>query len=234
MNKNQELEALYETVRIIYKKNISFLSLNYPPLLEKISYFESLNIENYFIEFINNHFELVNSENNHIYNCDPFFDAQQRCKNINEKPFFSLIKTSNIQNGVSYKNSINAKDYINNFLNLEKPKKLIFKKFIFFGTLLGVHLNDLDKELNSISYLIVEENTEIFRLSMFLTDYEALAKNSKLFFCINENQESTKNILFDFLKYKYEFNNIIGFEVANEKEIANIDIFTKILILHCI
>ena len=230
MNKNQELEALYDTIKAIYLKNITFFSSNYPAVLEKIKYFESLNIETHFLEFKNNHFELVDLQNNHIYNCNPFFDAQQRCKNINEKPFFSLIKTSNIQNGVSYKNSINAKDCINDFLNLEKTKKLTFSKFIFFGTLLGVHLNDLDKELNSISYLIIEENIEIFRLSMFLTDYESLAKDSKLFFCINENEESTKNTLFDFLKYKYEFNNLIGFEVANEKEIPNIDIFTKYLI----
>lgn len=230
MNKNQELEALYDTVRAIYQKNITFFSSCHPLIIKKIKYFEALNIENYFIEFINNHFELIDKQNNHIYNCDPFYDAKYRCKNINDKPSFNLIKTSTIEKGVFYKNSINAKDSINDFLNLEKSKQFKFNKFIFFGTLLGVHLNDLDKELNSFAYLIIEKNIEIFRLSMFLTDYESLAKNSKLFFCINENDKETKDILSNFLKYKYEFNNTIGFELSNESEISNIDIFTKYLI----
>lgn len=230
MNKNQELEALYDTVRAIYSKNITFFSAHYPFIIEKIKSFEMLNIEHYFIEFINNHFELIDSKNNHIYNCDPFYDAQCRCKNIKNKPSFSLIKTSIIENGVFYKNSINAKNCINDFLNLEKSEKFIFNKFIFFGTLLGVHLNDLDNELNCLSYLIIEKDIEIFRLSMFLTDYESLHKNSKLFFCINENEKETKNILSNFLKCKYEFNNTIGFELTNEKEIQNIDLFTKYLI----
>jgi hypothetical protein len=232
MNKNQELEALYETVKAIYLKNITFFSVSYPHILEKIKYFEKLNIENYFIEFINNHFELMDSKNAPIYNCDPFFDSQKRCENISKKPSFNLIRNEIIQNGVSYENSINAKDYINQFLCLNKnnTKEQEFNKFIFFGTLLGVHLNDLDKKLNSKSYLIVEKNIEIFRLSMFLTDYESLCQNKKLFFCINEKEETTKNILNNFLKYKYEFNNIIGFEIACEKEIENIEIFTKYLI----
>jgi hypothetical protein len=79
---------------------------------------------------------------------------------------------------------------------------LEFNKFIFLGTLLGIHLNDIDKELNSKAYLILEENIEIFRLSMFLTDYESLHKNSKLFFCINENEkEFTKKFILFRLRF---------------------------------
>lgn len=230
MNKNQELEALYDTVRAIYLKNITFFSTHYPFIIEKIKSFEMLNIDHYQIEFINNHFELIDSKNNYIYNCDPFYDAQCRCKNIKDKPSFGLIKTSIIENGVFYKNCINAKNCINDFLSLEKSGNTEFNKFIFLGTLLGVHLNDIDKELNSKVYLIIEENIEIFRLSMFLTDYESLEKDSKLFFCISENEENLKTIISNFLEYKYELNNTIGFEIASEKEIHNIDKLTKYFI----
>ncbi len=46
--------------------------------------------------------------------------------------------------------------------------------------------------LNAKSYLIIEPNIEIFRLSLFLCDYESLSKNSKLFFAINEDSFSLR------------------------------------------
>lgn len=231
MNKNQELEALYDTVAQLYFKNIQFLTKQYPTLFNKLKAFESLKTENYFLEFINNHFELIDSNGKQYYQCNPFFDAQHRSKNIEEKPSFNLLKTSEIKNTVYYKNSINAFEYINEYLQLpQNPTQKSFEKFIFLGTLLGVHLNDLDKILNAKVYLIMEDNIEIFRLSLFLTDYEDLNTNSTLIFCINEDENSTKEIIKRFLKYKIQYNHRIGFEVANEESLSYIDTVTKVCV----
>lgn len=231
MNKNQELEALYDTVAQLFFKNIQFLTKQYPDLLQKIKAFESLNSEHYFLEFVNNHFELTDLNGKHYYNCNPFFDAQSRCQNIEQKPSFNLLKSKEIEKAVYYSNAINAFEYINEYLELtENQNNESFEKFAFLGTLLGVHLNDLGNVLHSKVYLILEQNIEIFRLSLFLTDYEALNANATLFFCINENKSNTQNIIKRFLQYKTQFNHRIGFEIANEESLPYIDEMTKICI----
>ena len=105
----------------------------------------------------------------------------------------------------------------------------IFTSFILIVTL-SFQSHYVFAEEQENEEIIIEENIEIFRLSMFLTDYEALEENSKLFLCINENEEKEKNIVSSFLEYKYEFNNTIGFEVASEKEVPIIDTLTKYFI----
>ncbi|MFA7084406.1 MAG: 6-hydroxymethylpterin diphosphokinase MptE-like protein [Arcobacteraceae bacterium] len=228
MNKNQELEALYDTVAQLYFKNLQFLETQQPALFNKIKAFEALNIEQYFLEFVNNHFELINANGKHYYGCNPFLDAQHRCQNIEEKPAFNLLKTEEITNGVNYKNSINAFEYINDFLELPNNKeKKPFDKFIFLGTLLGVHLNDIHNALKAKAYLVCEQNLEIFRLSIFLTDYETLHKDAKLFFCIAEDESNTHKSIDQFLNYKPQYNHQIGFEVAREENISFIDTLTK-------
>jgi hypothetical protein len=227
MSKNQELEELYNTISQIYLKNIDYFSKKHPELYKQIKAFEKLNIENYFLEFENNHFELKDKTGKRFYNCDPFFDAQKRIRNIKNILSFSLIKNNYILNSVHYKDSINAYEFINKYLDLDK-ENYSHDKFIFLGTLLGAHLNDFDKILNSKAYLIIENDIEIFRLSMFLTDYKELSINSKLFFIINENDLNIK--IKDFLDYKYEFNNQISFEIVNEQYIPYIDKLTSLFI----
>ena len=228
MDKNQELQELYDTITQIYIKNINYFSKNHLNLIDKIKDFEKLNIENYFLEFENNHFELKDKNGNNTYNCDPFFDAQKRCLNLKEKPCFSLIKSEEIVNHVHYENSINAYEFINEFINKNNSNDYNkYEKFIFLGTQLGVHINDLDKVLKSKAYLIIEDSIEIFRLSMFLTDYESLESQGKVFYCIEENENSTKDIIKEFHSYKYEYNNFIYFEILNENHLKYIDILTN-------
>lgn len=229
MSKKQDLEALYDTVAQIYLKNMEFLSKSHIELFKRIKEFEALGIENYFLDFQNNHFELLDINKNKTYNCDPFYDAKKRCENIKDQPIFNLIKDNCINEFVSYKNSLSAYKFINEYIK-EASNILSYKKFIFLGTLLGVHINDLHKNLGSEVYLIIEDNIEIFRLSLFLTDYEEVERNSKIFFCINEKQDNKELISKEFLNYKYEFNSKIPFELANEASIDNIEFLTQIFI----
>ncbi len=93
-----------------------------------------------------------------------------------------------------YEGEINSYIYLNEYIKKFENIEIKINKFIFIGTLLGVHLNDFHNSLNAKSYLIIEPNIEIFRLSLFLCDYESLSKNSKLFFAINEDSFGLENI----------------------------------------
>lgn len=229
------MQELQETIIQIYQKNITFLKKNYFEIYKKVEDLEKNLIETYHLDFINNHFELIHQDKK-IYNCDPFYDAQYRAKNIyNNENIISLLepsKTLTTYGGIDEKIEASKfiNEYINEFknINISKDKS---DKFIFLGTLLGVHLNDIHRVLKSKVYLIIEPNIEIFRLSLFLTDYEEIGNKSQLFFSISENDETLKNNIINFLKYKSIYNSFIRFELASHNEINLVSKVSEIITL---
>jgi len=216
-----DISELQNTLLNIYHKNIEYLKLNNTFIYNKIKTFESRNIENWYIDFIDNRFELSNIDGTKVYNCNPFFDANYRANNINNNPSFTLINSLGYHKGVSkYEDSINAYEFINEFIqspNDYQPSNLK-QKFIFIGTLLGVHINDIHRIKNAKAYLIIEPNIEIFRLSLFLCDYTEVSASSKIFFCIDFDDFEFNTTIKEFLDYKYEYNHIIPFELASNNE----------------
>lgn len=222
------LEEIQITLAQIYKKNIHHLQNNYKHIYTQIIEFEASKIENYFIDFIDNHFELIDKKGNKTYNCDPFYDAQYRTKNLSKDNIFTLIRqTDDLYDQFHYNNHINAYEQLHDYIHLfDSPNTNInsnINKFIFIGTILGVHINDIHDKIKASSYLIIEPNIEIFRLSLFLTDYTKLCKESKVFFCIDFTNINFTHVVKDFLTYKYKYNTHIQFELAskNELELVN-------------
>jgi len=233
MNKKEEIEELNKTLEIIFNKNIAYLQNNHPILFKRLVKFEETNPNNYAIDFENNRFELV-YKNEKTYNCDPFYDASCRVEALKKNDAtISLINIEKQKELLHTNYELEANNIINEYINSiqknkkdnEKPKS---KKFIFIGTLLGVHLNDINKLVQANSYLIIEPSFEIFKLSMFLTDYTELALTSKLFFAIEE--ENLEEKINSFLKYKSEFNHFIRFEIASTKEVLLLEKISSLLI----
>ena len=224
MSKTNELEEIQQTLQQIFLNNLTFFKQHYKNLYEKLVVFEKLNIENYSIEFIDNRFELIDIKSKTaFYNKDPFVDAKNRVNNFEFSNAFSLIKLEPYEKRNHYENEINAYLYINDFIKEFTNTSTEINKFVFIGTLLGVHINDFHNSINAKSYLIIETNIEIFRLSMFMTDYTTLAKSSKLFFAIAEDEFNFQKIVNDFLEYQEEYNNLIHYELSDETNRAIID-----------
>ena len=231
MNKILALNEIQQTLQEIFLNNLNFFKQNYPLVYTKIIEFEKLNEENYSLEFIDNKFQLFDLQNKiSFYKKEPFEDAIDRINNFDLSSAFNLIKLKALEKSNHYKNEINAYSYLNEFIEHFQNIDIKINKFIFIGTLLGIHINDFHKIINAKSYLIIEENIEIFRLSMFMTDYKILSKNSVIFFAINEDENGLRKITKEFLDYNYEFNNLIHFELAhkiNEPQINQLSmIFT--------
>lgn len=220
MNKQQEFEQIQHTLQQIFIKNLNFLKNNYPNLYQQIIQFENLNIENYSIEFINESFQLINlTTQKPYYTVDPFIDAQQRIHNFNFANGYALINLNPIEKERHYNDEINAYEYINQYIEQFDNSNISqeIKKFVFIGTLLGVHINDFHTQFKANSYLIIEPNLEIFRLSMFMTDYTALANEASLHFCIAEDTAGFNNTIDVFLTDKQEYNHIIHYELAHKE-----------------
>lgn len=218
MSKTNDLEEIQQTLQEIFLNNLEYFKKHHNSLYNRVIEFDKLNIENYSIEFIDNHFELIDIKNHQkFYNKDPFIDAKARVNNFDISNAFALIKLDLYEKVNHYENEINAYEFINDYIKeFKNQSKIDIKKFVFIGTLLGVHINDFHHFLKSDVYLIIEENIEIFKLSMFMTDYKTLASDSKLFFVINESTNNFNIIVEEFLSYKKEFNNLIHFELAHK------------------
>jgi hypothetical protein len=225
-----DINDLQNTLVTIYQKNINYFKKFNIGLFNKIQLLEQKNIENWYIDFVDNRFELSNINGAKIYNCDPFYDAKYRADNINSCPQISLINVSGINKGYNeYEDVLNAHESVNEILNQQNSNHINMdsRKFIFIGTILGVHINDIHRVKKADSYLIVEPNIEIFRLSLFLCDYTELMQVSNVFFCVDFNDIEFKKSIKDFLNYKYENNTFISFDLASENEAYLIEVINS-------
>ena len=221
--KEVKLEEIQNTMHAIYIKNINFFKINQPQIYNDILELESKNRYRYDLNFTN-HFELIDENNEPIYNCDPYYDSQCRVNNlINGESNFLIIKIDEkYEKRKTYDSRIDIYRILNNYIRLIDKRNIeITKKFIFLGTILGVHISEIVNKSEYQIFLIVEDNIEIFRLSLFLNDYEDMCKNKKIFFSINNKNkdDAVKN----FLQYLPQYNNKIKFDLASEKEIYLID-----------
>lgn len=92
-------------------------------------------------------------------------------------------------------------------------------KYIIFGVGLGLHIPMINEKLNSSYYLIVEPNLEIFRLSMFVTDYVKLAKKSVVIYSIAQNEFEFRNTFEVFMAEAFVFNHYIKlFKLSKESD----------------
>lgn len=73
-------------------------------------------------------------------------------------------------------------------------------RFIFFGVGLGLHLESIDKKIAAQSYLIVEDDLELFKFSTFVTSYATLAQSAQLYFSVFDNEEQFSSIAEEFVQ----------------------------------
>ena len=101
------------------------------------------------------------------------------------------------------------------YANQHAPKTTTMKKlykFIFLGTGLGLHLSTIHEQLHSNIYFIIEDDLELFRLSLFVTNYKALTKNGALLiFSVFSDAAEFENNLKRFFYEHFIYNHYIKF-----------------------
>ncbi|PRM90115.1 hypothetical protein CJ671_04515 [Aliarcobacter cryaerophilus] len=145
--------------------------------------------------------------NNSIFNISEYFFSKENAEiDRNNRFNFNNLKelTALTLNDMSEYSRL-LKD------SLEDKKKLKhINKFIFLGTLLGRHIPKIEKKIDADLYLVLERNLEIFRLSLFATDYSILAKKGVVF-SIMDNEQIEKSKIDFFLDKGFFYNYLIKF-----------------------
>lgn len=238
-------EQLHKAMMDTYHLNLLFLSEFDNELFLRIcSLTDTIGIgeykERYFLEFIkeSGDFDIYDSnEDKYIYNKKP--------KKFNNKAVvqtnFDLTNSINTLSAgqynfdnegdfVVYDNesvfSVAMKKFMNDFYSIKKElnikidrehKKINeIDKFIFVGTLLGRHIPKILKKTNAKRFFICENNLEIFRLSLFVCDYSALAvEGRKVVFSIMDDEKVFSSKFSTFFNQDIYNNSLLKFYSTN-------------------
>ena len=183
-----------------FQNNIQYFEKRHPLLFQKLSAYENA-VENahyqeqYALLFENGDFDLYNKKTqNYLYKKEP------------QKFVSALTQSSNFSRNDAV--FIAAKE-------LEKEPKnhemASIEKFIFFGVANATHLEKITKKLSPKVIFIVEDDLELFYLSLMSLDYAKLAKNRELYFSIFEDEKEFKRSATLFLEAAFFHNHYIKF-----------------------
>ncbi|WP_455757137.1 6-hydroxymethylpterin diphosphokinase MptE-like protein [Sulfurimonas sp.] len=84
-------------------------------------------------------------------------------------------------------------------------------KLIVIGTGLGMHISMINEKRSPKQYMIIEDNLELFKLSLFTTKYYQIAENAKLFFSIADDENSFLQTMNAFLEDQFFYNRYIKY-----------------------
>ncbi len=220
------MESIESLAISMYQKNIEFFEKNHPQVMKKLHKINQ-SLENgsytskYDLEYVDNYFdikELRTSEYLYAQN------SEEISRQITNKINYS--KESNSFEGFpiyyTSKKTMESLDdraegfgdllpimnyYIDNIDESDVMKKI--DKFIFIGTGLGFHITQIDKKIEASEYFIIEDDIEIFRLSLFTTPYYELAEHNNLYFSIADNENEFLTTFKHFLKNTFFYNRFL-------------------------
>ncbi|MDQ7068973.1 MAG: DUF115 domain-containing protein [Sulfurimonas sp.] len=99
--------------------------------------------------------------------------------------------------------------YIDNTSKDDEMK--VIEKFIFIGLGLGLHTIEIDKKISANEYLFIEDDLELFKLSLFCTPYYELGVDKRLSFSIAEDDTHFINTFNIFLEDSFFLNRYLKY-----------------------
>ena len=209
-----------------YTENIHYFEEYHPVVFDKIISLQNAIDNGYYQEkyeliYENDTFDVLEkSSKKLLYDAKSLNHAQLAAKSLNYKTDNNLFETFHkrfiSQDALkSYEQKDDFMDHLSGFAPIlyyiqehskESDMMQEIDKFIFFGIGLGLHIATIHKKISSKTYLLIEDDLELFRLSLFSTNYKNIAPNSKLIFCIFEDEERFSSIANQFLAIDYHYN----------------------------
>lgn len=221
------MQSIEEKALKTYQNNIQFLSNTYPKVFDKIQAFNH-SIENnllhtkYDLEFLNTYFDVKQLSSGHyLYGENSIEVSKVLANRINFKKDSFTFEGFPLYYGVEkYVDELNDKTYglsgvypimsyyIDNITRNSQMKNI--EKFIFIGVGLGLHLLEIDKKIDANEYFIIEDDLELFYLSLFCTPYFKL-ENKTLYFAIAEKDNEFINQVNIFLENSFYLNRYLKY-----------------------
>jgi len=231
--------SLEDTALQTYKENLHYFEKYQAAIYSKLAAFESaieqnLYVSKYDLVINNEYFDVLElSTREYLYNSKAkeygslVSDSINSSKVSNVFETFKRVRVSdeNLEKLATLsitQNNLSGFAPILNYIQNAMPHSLEMqniKKFIFFGVGLGLHIPSVHQKITADIYLIVEDDLELFKLSLFTTPYYELAKDSTLIFSIFDSKKEFSAPAYTFLKSSFYHNHYIKyFQMINQSE----------------
>jgi hypothetical protein len=205
-------EQLQNQALLTYQENLTYLKEKHFEVYEKVNLFdlalnENLISSKFELEYKGDYFDILDVEENSFYYGKNSIEYSQEIVNTlnfeaqNQvfKTFIDLKFTDDFIEETKNA-SINSSPEVGiapivHYVNKNLPKNEVLKdiyKFMIFGVGLGIHIPKTHDKIKAKLYLIIEPNLEIFRLSLFITNYAKLAQSTSLILAIADDENSFK------------------------------------------
>lgn len=230
-----------------FYKNMDFFHEHYPNLAKNVLLLsQAIELEMYkekwSLEYKDEegYFDLLNlDENYYYYDKNSENDADDIAQNTSFDKANSFNNLKAMNNTYNYKLDKEIEDSgleytfpLYNYV-IKHRKKSEYKKidkFIFIGTGLGLHIKKLSEKLKSKAYIIIEPNLEIFRLSMFVTDYTDIVKDpDDLILSIASSSDEFSKAMQKFIRKFHFLNNRFKFHCITENYHGYFDAIANML-----
>lgn len=208
-----------------YEKNLNYFVTNEPKLLKKIQMFDIQELAlkpKYELQYKDGYFDVIElSSGSFLYGRDSNEYAKEVAKDVNYDKTTSLFEGMQdwITTQEDLKHIKKLREDESNRLNdvfmimheamKIAPRTTLMKeidKFIFIGTGLGTHIVEIHNKIHASEYLIIEDDIELFRLSLFVTPYYELAQNATLKISVAEDDNLFLVTMTHFLEGSF-YNN---------------------------
>jgi len=222
-----------EQAQNTYKNNMLYFQTDHPYLYSQLTAFENAMQNQYYtpkysLEYKEEgYFDVLEPESGKwLYNMDSNKHAQMAKESVEFSKKDNLFETfrdlaftkESLQN-FSEMDPLQSAittiapivDYTNKYANKDTTMKKIYK-FIFIGVGLGLHLTQIHEKINAYTYFIVEDDLELFYLSLFVTDYKSLTNNgATLIFSIFDEDDIFRYKTQAFLKEMPIYNHYLKY-----------------------
>jgi hypothetical protein len=208
------LHNIQEKIVQNFQNNISYIQTQHPKLHAKLAAYENavergLYQERYELLFEDGDFDIYDK-------VDKLYLYEKRPK--------AFVET--LTESISYSKKENVfVAFAEDSLSQREDTMLEIEKFIFFGVGNATHLQQIDTKIEAKSYLIVENDLELFRLSLMSIDYTLIAKHATIYFSIMDDDKEFTDLVKRFLKQYFYYNNYIKFLQLPSFEKTKVELF---------
>ncbi|MEA3229007.1 MAG: 6-hydroxymethylpterin diphosphokinase MptE-like protein [Campylobacterota bacterium] len=222
---------MIEDITETFHKNISYIEIYHPKLFKKLSALDSAVENGYYQEryqliYENGMFDVYEkSSDSYLYNKKSKNYSSSVAQSIDFKIEDNLFEgftkyTISDENLKKYKEMPPFTHHMSGFApiidniqqNIDSVATLKnIDKFIFFGVGLGLHISSVHQKIASKIYLIVEDDLELFRLSLFTINYQKIATDATVVFSVFEDNDEFKESAELFLKTEYYYNHYLKY-----------------------
>ena len=234
------MQDINELVTKNFNDNIAYLEQHHPKLFTKLSEYDAAVANGHFQEryelvYENNNFDVLEiATQKYLYNKQTDVHTEKSLESVdfltNNNCFEGFFRQSFTKEQVTaFKKKEEEQplefyaSYVADILSetekIQTKQLKSIDKYIFFGTGLGLHIDAIADKIAADIYLIVEDDLELFRLSLFCMNYKRLAQNATLFFSVFEDDTEFAYTAEKFLQERYYYNHYIKyFQMLNHSD----------------